>query len=143
MNRERIYGGVFAWLKNHVGDDVHTWSRSLKHWTDVPTTEQPAVYFAQSGEQLDRMRAVWTLKVDVYVYTSSEGDADAVTATQMNRIVDKIAAAMRPRRELGETMQTLDGLVLDCRIEGQIETDAGVLGTQSVAIIPLVILVED
>ena len=32
---------------------------------------------------------------------------------------------------------------MDCRIEGKIETDAGVLGAQSVAIIPLVILVAD
>ena len=61
----------------------------------------------------------------------------------MNHVVDKIADALRPRRELGETEQTLNGLVMDCRIEGKIETDAGVLGAQSVAIIPLVILAVD
>ena len=143
MNREAIYGGVFAYLRMHVGDDVTTWSRRLRHWNDVPTIEQPAVFLTQSGEQIDRMCAIWTLKMDVYVYVSVGGDEDAVTATPMNQLVDRIADALRPRRELGEITQTLDGLVVDCRIEGQIETDAGLLGAQSVAIIPLVILAED
>nr|DAX80558.1 MAG TPA: hypothetical protein [Bacteriophage sp.] len=143
MNREVIYGGVFDWLRTHAGDDVRTWSRRLRHWNDVPEIEQPAVFLAQNGEQIDRLRAVWTLRMDVYVYVSVGGDENAVTATPMNHIIDKIADALRPRRELGETEQTLGGLILDCRIEGKIETDAGVLGAQSVAIIPLVILAED
>lgn len=143
MNREVIYGGVFDWLRTHSGDDVRTWSRRLRHWNDVPEIEQPAVFLAQNGEQIDRLRAVWTLRMDVYVYVSVGGDENAVTATPMNHIIDKIADALRPRRELGEIEQTLGGLVLDCRIEGKIETDAGVLGAQSVAIIPLVILAED
>ena len=143
MNREVVYGGVFDWLHDRVGNDVITWSRRLKHWSDVPEIQQPAVFLAQNGEQLDRLRAVWTLRMDVYVYVNTGGDEDAVTATEMNRVVDKIADALRPRRELGETEQTLNGLVMDCRIEGKIETDAGVLGAQSVAIIPLVILAVD
>lgn len=143
MNREVVYGGVFDWLHDRVGNDVITWSRRLKHWSDVPEIQQPAVFLAQNGEQLDRLRAVWTLRMDVYVYANTGGDEDAVTATEMNRVVDKIADALRPRRELGETEQTLNGLVMDCRIEGKIETDAGVLGAQSVAIIPLVILAAD
>ena len=143
MIREAVYGGVFDWLHDRVGNDVITWSRRLKHWSDVPEIQQPAVFLAQSGEQLDRLRAVWTLRMDVYVYANTGGDEDAVTATEMNRVVDKIADALRPRRELGETEQTLNGLVMDCRIEGKIETDAGVLGAQSVAIIPLVMLVAD
>ena len=143
MNREAVYGGVFDWLHDRVGNDVITWSRRLKHWSDVPEIQQPAVFLAQNGEQLDRLRAVWTLRMDVYVYANTGGDEDAVTATEMNRVVDKIADALRPRRELGETEQTLNGLVMDGRIEGKIETDAGVLGAQSVAIIPLVILAAD
>ena len=143
MIREAVYGGVFDWLHDRVGNDVITWSRRLKHWSDVPEIQQPAVFLAQNGEQLDRLRAVWTLRMDVYVYANTGGDEDAVTATEMNRVVDKIADALRPRRELGETEQTLNGLVMDCRIEGKIETDAGVLGAQSVAIIPLVMLVAD
>lgn len=143
MNREVVYGGVFDWLHDRIGNDVITWSRRLKHWSDVPEIQQPAVFLAQNGEQLDRLRAVWTLRMDVYVYANTGGDEDAVTATKMNHVVDKIADALRPRRELGETEQTLNGLVMDCRIEGKIETDAGVLGAQSVAIIPLVILAAD
>ena len=143
MNREVVYGGVFDWLHDRVGNDVITWSRRLKHWSDVPEIQQPAVFLAQNGEQLDRLRAVWTLRMDVYVYANTGGDEDAVTATEMNHVVDKIADALQPRRELGETEQTLNGLVMDCRIEGKIETDAGVLGAQSVAIIPLVILAAD
>ena len=61
----------------------------------------------------------------------------------MNHILDKIAAALRPRRELGEMKQILDGLVMDCRIDGKIETDEGTLGAQSVAIVPITVLIAD
>ena len=39
--------------------------------------------------------------------------------------------------------QTLDGLVMGCRIDGKIETDEGALGAQSVAIVPITVLTAD
>ena len=39
--------------------------------------------------------------------------------------------------------QILDGLVMDCRIDGKIETDEGTLGAQSVAIVPITVLIAD
>ena len=143
MTGEAVYCGVFDWLRERVGGDVITWSRRLKHWNDVPTIQQPAVFLTQNGEQLDHLRAVWTLHMELYVYVSVGGDENAVTATPMNHILDKIAAALRPRRELGEMEQTLDGLVMGCRIDGKIETDEGALGAQSVAIVPITVLTAD
>jgi len=52
--------------------------------------------------------------------------------------LDEIEKALEPQDE--ETL-TLDGLVSHCRIEGEIETDEGMLDTQAVAVIPISILV--
>lgn len=145
MNREMVYQGIFTWLKERIGDAAVTYSRQVKMWSDVPDIEQPAVFVAQAGEtQLTRASpAGWMLSVDVYIYTSSASDPGVIAATAMNQILDRITNALKPRLSFNETTQTLGGLVTDCKISGPIETDAGILGTQSVAILPLTMFIEE
>jgi hypothetical protein len=146
MNREAVYQGVYDYIRAAVGADAAvTWSRQLQHWNDVPGIRQPAIFFAQTGEELrtDGVRVLWRCGVEIYIYTTADNNADTVSATGMNRILDQITAAVMPRSIFGERDQTLGGLVVDCKIAGKIETDAGTLGRQSVAIVPLSILVEE
>jgi len=70
------------------------------------------------------------------VHASTCNTADVVTT--LNNEVDAIVAALD--REPASGMQTLGGLVHDCRIAGDIETDEGRLGQQAVAIIPIEII---
>lgn len=105
----------------------------------VTDNQQPALFQAQKNELAHRQQGlgtVWTLTVDVYIYTSSTGSA--FPSTQLNNIADAIEAALQPDNPVRNT-NTLGGLVQHCRIEGAIETDEGTLGDQAVAIIPIVI----
>jgi hypothetical protein len=51
----------------------------------------------------------------------------------------KVRAALEPAP--GYPRQTLGNLVHSCRIAGDIEKDAGLLGPQSVAVVPIEIIV--
>jgi len=137
MNREAIYQALYDKLAAVPG--IKTKGRKLKHWSDVPASQQPALFQAQKNELAHRQQGVgtvWTLTVDVYIYTSSTGSD--FPSTQLNNIADAIEAALQPDNPVRNT-NTLGGLVQHCRIEGAIETDEGTLGDQAVAIIPIVI----
>lgn len=138
IQRESIYAALFAKLAGSAS--YTTASRRLRHWNDVPTEQQPALFMAQRNEVAKTVRGLpteWTLTVDVYVYARTDGGLDP--GPIINPLVDAIEAALAPTIE---QVQTLGGLVHWCRIEGAIETDEGTLGDQLVAIIPVSIYVS-
>lgn len=139
MTREPIYAAIFAKISSLTG--IKTASRFLKHWSDVPVADQPAVFQSQTGEEPKQQRglpAVWTLNVNIYVYVNTGGDTTRTPSTVLNGIIDQIEAAFPP--EPTEGVQTLGDLVSHAWISGKIETDEGTLGDQAVAIIPISVL---
>jgi len=145
MNREKIYKALFKKLKG-----CYSWvttDRVLKHWADVPSDQQPALFMTQVNEDpqtITRQPTKWSLKVKIYVYTytSDGGDEDGERALQINEALDAITEAMKPDNAVVE-VQNLGGLVEWVKIDGTIETDEGFLGQQSVAIIPITIYLGD
>lgn len=138
MNTEAIYAALFAQLSAVQG--IKTRSRRLKHWSDVPASQQPAIFQAQGSPSVQHaqgLSAKWTMQAEIYVYVQTAGSE--TPATKLNEIIDAIVSALGPDNPLKNT-NTLGGLVHHCRIEGVIETDEGTLGDQAVAIIPVVIL---
>jgi hypothetical protein len=139
MNREAIYSALFAKLAAIHG--VRMCSRRLKGWSDVPATEQPALFMVQSEEEPDQEEGrppIWRLSVDVYVYCNVGRDPFATPATEMNGIIDQIESAIAGTYQ-GQP-QTLGGLVTHCWIDGKIETDGGALDAQAVAIVPITMM---
>lgn len=140
INREPIYAALFAKLSASAG--YATTSRRLKHWNDVPSGEQPALFMAQRNEVAATkgrgLPTEWTLSVDVYVYVRTDGGQ--APGPLLNQLLDAVEAALAPSQL--ENVQTLGGLVHWCRIEGAIETDEGTLGDQAVAIIPISMFVS-
>lgn len=139
--REPIYLALFARLQAIPG--VVTVSRKLKHWDDVPSASQPALFQAQKNQVAQKQTGLptrWSLPVDVYLYVKSP--SDDVPAAHLNPLLDAVCAALQPDDMAGQRC-TLGGLVHDTRISGTIETDEGTLGDQAVAIIPIEILVTD
>lgn len=137
MNREAIYQALFDKLAAVPG--LKTKSRKLRHWTDVPAAEQPALFQAQGSQSAVTTSGTatrWTLNADIYVYVKTMGAASP--ATQLNNMLDAIETALAPDNPIKNT-NTLGGLVVHCRIDGTVETDEGNLGDQAVAIIPVVI----
>jgi hypothetical protein len=137
MNREAIYSALFAKLKTI--DGFVTCSRKLKHWADVDSINQPALFQAQIGEVAQRLTnqpTRWTLNVHLYLYANT-ADLDLSPSQVLNPLIDDIITALEP--PVGE-VQTLGGLVQYCRVSGEIVEDEGVLGVQAVVRIPIEIL---
>ena len=149
LDREAIYAALFTRLQNLTG--IVTASRVWKHWDDVDVCEQPALYLAQGSERPIQQRGTppqWTLTPTIYLYVrATEGDPYAAPGTKLNALIKAIegalerkAADVAPYGGPEEWSTTLGGLCSHCKISGTIETDEGLLGNQSVAVIPIEIL---
>lgn len=142
MNREAIYSALFDQVKNIEG--LATTSRVLRHWDAVIPSDQPALFMTQDGESpISRtsLPTTWKLMVSFYLYCNAGGDSDAIPAIEINQYLDAITEALQPDKITGH--QTLGGLVDDVKFGEKFETDKGLLGSQSVAIIPVVITITE
>lgn len=142
MNREAIYGALFAKVKDIEG--LATVGRVLRHWERVDPSEQPALFMTQDGEEpmsRTELATTWRLHVSFYLYCHAGNDLDAIPAMEINRYLDALQAALQPDRVTGR--QTLGGLVDDTKFGEKIETDEGLLGPQSVAIVPVVLTITE
>lgn len=140
MTREPIYAALFALLAD-AGPFV-TASRRLRHWSDVGPAEQPALFLVQKSETAEPVRGLptkWKALADVYLYVHAP-DNETPPASLLNPLLDAIEAALSPGAA-PLAVQTLGGLAQHAWIAGKIETDEGVLGGQSVAIVPIEVLV--
>jgi hypothetical protein len=137
VTREPIYAALFGLVSPIAG--LITTSRKLKHWSDVPASQRPALFQAQVSEttgQFTGRPTVWTLNLKLYVYVSTKGAASP--GEVINPILDAITAKFNGA--LPGSPQTLGGMVHWARISGSIETSEGTLGDDEVAIIPVSIL---
>lgn len=135
MNREAIYGALFAKLQGITG--LNTVSRRLKHYDDVSPAEQPALFMtatSQHGSQTKGLPSLYYLDSKVWIYVH-ETDKSIAPATGLNNILDKIDAVLKPA--IPGNKQTLGGLVDHCWVDGEIVTDEGSLGDQAVAILTI------
>lgn len=137
MNREEIYGALFDLVSAAPG--LVTVSRKLKHWSDVPQSERPALFQVQKSEtpkQQTGRPATWLLQVDLYLYVSTAGVNSP--GEVLNPILDHLTRTLDNRA--AGVPQTLGELVQWARIEGAIETSEGVLGDDEIAIVPVQLL---
>jgi hypothetical protein len=141
ISREPIYAALFGLLETAA--DFAVVDRRLRHWSDVSPAEQPALFMAQKSEQANVKTlgapTVWTLAVDLYLYAHSS-DPYLAPAAILNPLLDAVEAALAPSAATGVQDLGLPGQVQHAYINGKIETDEGVLGDQSVAIVPVEIL---
>ena len=134
ISREPIYAALYAKLAAVSG--FRTVSRRLKHWTDTPASDQPALFVIQRRETVQTvpgLNPVYTLEVDAYIYAQAPS-TDAPSQV-LNPLLDALTATLLP--DASNNKQTLGGLVQHAWIEGVIETDEGVLGNQGVCIVPI------
>lgn len=137
--RESIYAALFA--KVSQAATFVTISRRLQHWTDVAASAQPALFQAQVDETAHTtpgpgLPTSFILRVDLYLYANTGGDATLSPSTILNPLMDAVLNALAFEPNSGK--QTLGGLVDYCVVDGRIQTDEGVLGNQGVVIIPIV-----
>lgn len=147
IQRESVFSALFAQLPGLTTDVVPgpfvTKSRRLRHWNDVPASEQPALFQNQLPQHVEYPGgapvAKWTLKADLYVYVWD--GTETTFGADLNAIVDAIEDALEPGLA-DDGLQTLGGTVYWARITGPIETDEGKLGAQGMAIIPVELILS-
>jgi len=139
MNREAIYSALWSRVSQLPG--FVTVSRRLRHWTDVDSLAQPALFMAQGSEEIETLTGEpsrWKLMPKFYIYARTNGDTPA--GVVLNPLLDSVCAAVSEFHPVtGRSTLHVEG-VSHCRVEGVIQTDEGSLGDQAVAIVPVVIL---
>lgn len=140
MNREACYSKLFQWVSDRTTIPV-TKTRRLEHWDQVPPANMP--YLAQVQTKQETIRTpgkpnYWRLHGKFYVYAHSEEIA-LPPAVILNNILDELDTALG--RDLPLNNLTLGtNFIYDCGIEGEVETDDGLLGSLVVAIVPYIIV---
>jgi hypothetical protein len=139
--REAIFAALFAKLIGAGG--FVTTGRTLK--PDLPAVSQPALFLLQAGQDAVTgtsewsVPTRWTLHAHAYIYAHAQNPgANGNAATLLNTLLDAIEVALAVEPATGR--QTLGGLVSHCSISGAVETDEGLLGEQTVAVIPIEIV---
>jgi hypothetical protein len=139
--REAIYAAL--WSLAAQAATFATASRRLRHWSDVSPAEQPALFMSEKGAvaKVPALGApvVYTLYADLYLYAHS-ADPYLAPATILNPLLDAVEAAIAPSPVTGIQNLGLPAMVQHAYIAGRIETDEGVLGDQTIAIVPVEIL---
>lgn len=138
--RETIYAALFGLLSGSASFKVA--SRRLRHWDDVKTAEQPALFMVQEGEDAvspsTTLPAKFVMRIGIYIY-AQEPDHNKAPSSVLNPLVDAVLTALQ--QISGLDRQTLGGDVTSCQVDGKIVYDEGVLGNQAVAIIPVKLIV--
>lgn len=138
MEREAVYSALFDKLKTVEG--FKTYSRRLRHWDDVATWEQPALFLAPVEETVvpqTGVQAKYLMRANVYLYAFDEGeDAPRV----LNRCLDRVVEVLNTPNPVSGVPSLPVPNVHYCRAEGQIELDEGLFGGQAFAIVPVMIL---
>jgi hypothetical protein len=141
VNREAILTSLFALVSGAA--PFVTASRRMRLWSDVPSSDKPAIFMTEHGENYLRaseaVPEAVTIDVDLYIYIDAGKDQSIVPSSILNPLIDAVDTALKPNILTG--LQTLGGLVSHCWIEGKILKDPGDLDGDGVAVIPIKILV--
>jgi hypothetical protein len=138
-SRENIAQAVYNLVASIPG--LVTVSRKWKHFSDVSPGQQPALFIRQTGQYVEQLRGLppkWVYSYELALYAHADNPED-VPATIQNELLDLIEAAFAPDNSTTDVL-TLGQAVSHCWIEGEIETDEGLLGQQTVALIPVRVL---
>ena len=141
MKRETIITSLFTLLANAAL--FKTAGRRLQLWSSVASADKPALFLNERSEEYVRdseaVPEAVILQIDIYIYVDVGKDQNSIPATTANKLLDAVDTALAPNPFTG--LQTLNGLVSHCWIEGKIIKDTGDLDGDGVIIIPVKILV--
>ena len=122
-------------------------SRRVKHFADVPGSEQPACFQAEhttTEEQRTSLPYKTTLEANWIIYQCVGKDKSAIPATENNLILKGVRQALAPATDdpgYLDKRNTLGGLVHHCFISGRIFKDPGDLDDQGMIVVPIKLLV--
>jgi len=120
-------------------------SRRMKIFDDIQNVNKPALFLEEIAENHVRAKqplpAIRTIDYKVFIFTQVDpslgNDPTNVPITQLNNLfdlIDPVQGGVLKPDDILQNRQTLNGLVYDCYIEGNVEKIAGDLDNQGVLI---------
>lgn len=143
--RETIYNSAYALLAaTQLGGNPAfvTTSRKFRFWSDVPAADQPALFFQQRDQDAREVKnegeTLWDMYAYAWIYLMHDPSDDIIPATSINVMLDAVEKQMLPDPS---GRQTLGGRVVHCYIDGRVQCDEGLVGSdpQSIILIPITI----
>ena len=142
--RENAFNALFALAKTVVPPTATTWkttSRKLRHWDDVPTASQPALFVHKGPEDITEPNLGlhnYKWNASIWIYFRADVVSTGISPdTVINQMLDAFDATFESQPP-GER-QTLGNVIYNCCIEGQVHVDAGIVDNQCVVVIPVVL----
>lgn len=149
IDREPIWNGLLEYFKSNLTGFVTMGRKHVKP-PELTPAQQPAFFLVQMREHRPGMKRGLPNAVTLYgfiiLYVSapalieSPGQETELAATTLNGFFKQIDDAMEPDNERTGRF-TIGGLVEECSLEGAVDMDPGIFGTQAAAILPLRIVV--
>ncbi len=148
---------VMQELENHLKDvlletlvvdpPVQTITRQWVPWDQLTNQKQPLIVLVEPSEDVTHRRGQQsavklTVKCLRYMQGSTEADANPTNSEKLNDFIKGLRTALLPYGAgIGQNVNTLNGLVSDCGIQGKIIKDAGTLDGQMSALVPIVVTI--
>ena len=142
ITREQIAIALFNLV--NINPPFVSASRKFIGWENYPPSQQPAILLTNNPKRADHADqstakgiTKWQLHKLIWIYCQHSPDQGTVPESQLNLLVETVDDALRPLA--GYQRQTLNGLVENCYIDGDIEQDPGWSPNdiQGVAVIPV------
>lgn len=144
MRAEQIFDALDAFIKANTNCFKNANFSRVQYWTDV--SYQPAVGLRQTGaiyEYVGQGLRKTTLKGEIFIYVVSSNDSAAVPRTALNDATEEVLDCFQP--DCGRRDEFTIGMPEDiyhCRIEGEVTYAPGDVGPQSIALLPVRILLN-
>lgn len=149
VDREATWAALFAYFKTNLTGFVTIGRKHVKP-PELAIDAQPAFFLVQMRERRGGMKRglpnPLTLYGFIILYVAAPalmevpGQEEQLAATTLNGFFKQIDDLMKPDNP-GTGKFTIGGLVEECSIEGEVDQDPGIFGSQAAAILPVRIVV--
>jgi hypothetical protein len=147
-NRNTVFTALFNYMQliaPPTGQQWKSFSQFLRHWNEVNTQDQPAMFLHRGPQTASQTSAFgvtkwrWTATIWIYYRTDSYRTNNHYPDEVTDPLIDSIEQLFQTDPLTGRL--TLGGLVHHCYIDGTIFADSGMTDDpQAVILIPITIL---
>jgi len=119
-------------------------ARRLKLWTDVPTTNRPACFLYEGGQETyswsETALSKRIIEIKIFIYLNAK-DPGTIGAALINDVLDALDSAFAlSGGDIALGRNTLGGAAYHCRIDGKTLKDPGDLDGDALVIVPVKIV---
>ncbi len=142
--RQQVFNALFDLVKTvapPVGSQWKWTSQHLQHWDEIEQVNQPAMFLHRGPQTVTQDHAYgvnkWVWRATLWVYYRTDGlQTPSYYPDQLtDQFLDNIESVFSSDPLNGP--QTLDGLVVNCWLDGHCYFDNGIVDNQAIIVCPI------